>query len=254
MKDEFYIGYLDRGPTTLAGRTRRWVIGLACGWALLVVGLAVVQRRAEPGRFEFGETREFTGVLGANPIPRLRVVGPDGMATNYLLVGAGKFGLPDYARGHAGEEVRFRGTLIEKGSTRMIEMNDAKSFVVLRTGSSQGAAAGAPEAGRVEPLGSVNWTGELVDTKCWLGVMRPGAGKVHRACAVRCLSGGVPPGLLLRDGRGDGVVVLLAGPNGERAQVDPQWAGRELTVEGILELLDGTPVLRLKSCRLASGR
>ena len=35
--------------------------------------------------------------------------------------------------------------------------------------------------------------GEIVDSKRYLGVMNPGNGKVHRDCAVRCLSGGIPP-------------------------------------------------------------
>lgn len=38
--------------------------------------------------------------------------------------------------------------------------------------------------------------GEIVDSKCHTGVMNPGRGKVHRDCAVRCLSGGVPPVLI----------------------------------------------------------
>ena len=28
---------------------------------------------------------------------------------------------------------------------------------------------------------------------CFLGVMKPGRSKPHRACAVRCISGGIPP-------------------------------------------------------------
>ena len=52
-----------------------------------------------------------------------------------------------------------------------------------------------------------------MDTKCFLGVMRPATGKVHRGCAVRCLSGGAPPALLVRDEQGNGVALLLASLN-----------------------------------------
>jgi hypothetical protein len=40
--------------------------------------------------------------------------------------------------------------------------------------------------------------------------MNPGAGKVHRDCAVRCISGGIPPAFLVRDSSGNLVTLLLA--------------------------------------------
>lgn len=54
-----------------------------------------------------------------------------------------------------------------------------------------------------ESLGEFTLQGEIVDSKCYLGVMRPGNTKTHRACAVRCIAGGVPPVLLVRDAQGD---------------------------------------------------
>jgi hypothetical protein len=39
--------------------------------------------------------------------------------------------------------------------------------------------------------------------------MNPGNGKVHRDCAVRCLSGGLPPALLVRDASGAPRTVLI---------------------------------------------
>jgi hypothetical protein len=40
--------------------------------------------------------------------------------------------------------------------------------------------------------------------------MNPGNGKVHRDCAARCLSGGIPPALLVRDAGGSPRTVLIA--------------------------------------------
>jgi hypothetical protein len=34
--------------------------------------------------------------------------------------------------------------------------------------------------------------GEIVDPKCFFGAMNPGQGKIHKSCAIRCLSGGIP--------------------------------------------------------------
>ncbi len=61
-----------------------------------------------------------------------------------------------------------------------------------------------------ESLGEIQLTGEIVDSKCFFGVMNPGAGKVHRDCAARCISGGVPPAFLVRDSCGKTVTLLLA--------------------------------------------
>jgi hypothetical protein len=48
-----------------------------------------------------------------------------------------------------------------------------------------------PEAD--EPLGRWRLVGEICDGKCYAGVMRPGNGIAHLACADLCLLGGVPP-------------------------------------------------------------
>jgi len=42
-------------------------------------------------------------------------------------------------------------------------------------------------------LGTQTLVGEIVDSKCFLGVMNPGQLTTHRACAIRCISGGVRP-------------------------------------------------------------
>jgi hypothetical protein len=79
--------------------------------------------------------------------------------------------------------------------------------------------------------------------------MRPATGKVHRACAVRCLSGGVPPGLLIRQADGSAVVVLLTGRDGKLAY-DVEWAGRTVSASGRLQMRDGWVVLETDSLRL----
>ena len=63
-------------------------------------------------------------------------------------------------------------------------------------------------------LSTVRLRGEIVDSKCYLGVMNPGNGKVHRDCAVRCISGGAPPAFVARDASGKTQVLLLVGSDG----------------------------------------
>lgn len=39
---------------------------------------------------------------------------------------------------------------------------------------------------------------EIIDPKCYFGVI-PGKGKIHRSCAIRCISDGIPPVLATTD-------------------------------------------------------
>jgi hypothetical protein len=70
--------------------------------------------------------------------------------------------------------------------------------------------------------------GEIVDSKCHLGVMKPGEGPTHRDCAVRCLLGHITPMFLPRD----------AASIGRLALVDPD--GRPMTES--LETVAARPV------------
>lgn len=235
--DEFYVGYLAM-PRGLRHFTLGAVTVLALAVPAVVAALAAGQRPLPTGTFEFGVRRGFEGVLYEHPIPLLRVHGADGGASTMLLVGAGKAGLPEFAHGADGHRVRFAGSLIYREQMTMVEMNDPASFEVLDGGVS------TPRRG-IEVVGPITVVGELVDTKCYLGVMKPATGKVHRACAIRCLSGGVPPGVLVRTAGDDGVVFMLAGRDGSALDYDVQWAALTVTAAGTLELHDATPVIRI---------
>ncbi|MFO1512850.1 MAG: hypothetical protein U1F83_08070 [Verrucomicrobiota bacterium] len=64
-------------------------------------------------------------------------------------------------------------------------------------------------------LGKQTLLGEIVDSKCFLGVMNPGQLTPHRACAIRCISGGVPPVLLVRQQDGPAAYLLLVSADGK---------------------------------------
>ncbi len=233
MNDEFYIGY-DRSSPPVLARSTRWIAAAILLMALIVCGVAAaLQTPAESGTFEYGELRSFEGVLEATSLPLLRSTSDSGVVTRYLLVGSGKHGPPASLMALHGMRVRFKGTLIQKGSVSMIEVNDPESI------RSVGPAGPAPADTTIATTAAVSLVGELVDTKCYLGVMRPGTGKVHRACAVRCLSGGIPPGLRIRSSDGEEQVILLTGPAGERLRFDVEWAAREVRAVGKLTVQDG---------------
>jgi hypothetical protein len=45
--------------------------------------------------------------------------------------------------------------------------------------------------------------------------MKPGEGKVHRDCAIRCILGGIPPMMAVKNDRGEANYYILLGENGE---------------------------------------
>jgi hypothetical protein len=243
---EFYVGYLPIPPGL--GRRLRWlVLALLVVVPAVAVLISAAQQPFDSGTFEFGVFRPFEGVLLETPLPLLRVEEAGGTA-HLLLVGSGKFGLPAMARGHHGQRVRFEGSLIYRRGLTMVEMNSPETFKVLGPGPES-----TPKDASTE-LGEATLVGEIVDTKCFLGVMRPAVGKVHRACAVRCLSGGVPPGLLVRSPDGSGTVFLLAGPPGQALNLDVEWAGRAAEASGRLSLVGEVPLLQVNTLRLMEGR
>ena len=87
--------------------------------------------------------------------------------------------------------------------------------------------------------------GEIVDTKCYLGAMKPGRGKPHRACASLCIRGGIPAALLVRTKSGERRLVHLLDlqdqPLGREAL---DWVGDPVEVTGTLTRRDDRLFLR----------
>lgn len=207
---QLYVGWAARMPPGLARFVRARV---ACAGALLIAIAAALVASQAPfadSVHEFGIERELEGWIAERPYPRLRVArdGPEPVVS-YLLVARGKHGAAERLRGLDGARVKLRATRIYREAGAMLELSDAPLERV------EGAAP-AP-APRVEDLGERALSGEIVDSKCFLGVMKPGESKVHRACAARCLSGGVPPLFVVR-GRGRTSALLLTSASGEPAE------------------------------------
>jgi hypothetical protein len=217
---EFFVGYLPGIPPGIARTLRRAVTGLLFGAALLAIALTGSQRRFPPAFFEFAQVRDLEGIAEERPYPALLVArpgiaGPEPAYSRYLLVSLGKHGAAEEMAGLAGKRVQLRGKLIYRGGQTLVE-------VMPRTVSI--AAAAAPPPAFKTDLGPATLTGEIVDSKCYFGVMNPGEGKVHRDCATRCLAGGIPPALIVRQAGGRATVYVLADASG--GPVPPDWAAR----------------------------
>jgi hypothetical protein len=212
MSESFYIGYRTEMDGPLRRFTRRALLVLALLCLAVSLRIALAQRGFSNGVFEWGVEREFRGFVEDFPAPALLVERPGAAAANerfsrFLLVGFGKHGVGDRLNGLAGRRVALSGTLIARSGISMIELADAEPRVL--------DDDRPPPRPIEEDLGSFALEGEIVDSKCWLGVMKPGEWKPHRACAVRCIAGGVPPIFVVDRENGGSLQFLLVGSSGE---------------------------------------
>jgi hypothetical protein len=218
------------------GIRRRVTIGVAAIVALSLAVMTLVlafQRRLPASRFEYGVTRQMSGVLRRLPYPVLER--GDGRV---WLVGEGKFGAAASLALIADGGATVRGSIIQRGMHTMLEVHRAEPSTI-----GGEARRGPLPAPAVSEGAVVTLVGEIVDTKCFLGVMNPSEGAVHRDCAVRCLSGGIPPALAVRDGAGrEALVLLVSQTGGEMATRLASLAGQIVEVNGRL-LRDGPDLL-----------
>ena len=217
MNDEFYIGWEDKAPPCIGSRVRRAVGFLLTLAVVLGVLLAVGQRTIGVSVFEWGKVKGFSGILKSQPYPHLLVARPgvsDGQSafSSYYLVKPFKFGLDSETADRLdGKAVSLKGTLIYRGGQTMIEVV-ADS---IKQADAPEIKLSITQVASPVSLGEQTLIGEIVDSKCYLGVMNPGALTPHRACAIRCISGGIPPVLLVRQTNGPPLYFLLVSPEGK---------------------------------------
>jgi hypothetical protein len=213
MNDEFYIGWEAKAAPGIGKKLRKTVVVLLAFALLVPLVLAMGQRMIGASVFEWGIHKTFSGILQATPYPHLLVPRPGNVTgqerfSTYYLVAPWKFGLDRNAIApFDGKSVMLQGTLVYRGNQTMIEVQPGTIQVT--------NSASMPALPQTIQLGNQTLTGEIVDSKCFLGVMNPGQLTPHRACAIRCISGGVPPVLLVRQKDGPAVYLLLVSAEGK---------------------------------------
>ena len=243
--NDFYVGYLPKAPTALAGFVRKIIVVLSVVVVSMALMLVITQKPFANSTFEYGKVRSFEGVIRAQPFPTLLVarpgeIGQQDKYSRYLLVAPGKHGADDLVAGFDGKQVRLQGQLIYRDGGTMVEIVPNSIAMV-------GTAPAVQEIAR--DLGPVTVTGEIVDSKCYLGVMNPGQGKVHRDCAARCLSGGIPPIFIVTGGiTTDGhQQLLLVGPDGRALGRDAlrEFIAEPIQIQGELFETGSTHLLKV---------
>jgi hypothetical protein len=251
---EFYIGWEAKAAPGI-GRTSRRAIAFLFLLALSSAAiLACAQRLIGTSVFEWGKTKTFAGILKVEPYPHLLVPRPGQSAdlpsfSSYYLVAPWKFGLPkDKLAGFDSKPVSLKGTLIYRESQTMIEVQPDSIRIPSTNGFSAELSAQIINHKSELINSTVTLRGEIVDSKCFLGVMNPGRLIPHRACAIRCISGGVPPILLVQHKDGPSAMYLLVSDDGSPVNkqvldmvAEPVEITGELVQQGSLKILRANP-------------
>jgi hypothetical protein len=220
---DFYIGWMSAVPDSYAKHIKKVVFILIILVITTGIILALQQKKFSTANFEFGQLTEVKGIYQQFPVPSVKVIThQDAFGhSSYItipLVGYGKFG----AEGTIAElereknttldkkEVTFKGTLLySDGKTLLqIDKNDDPLLNVSAVNSSLQSD--------IKELGIVHLTGEVLDPKCYFGVMKPGQGKPHRDCAIRCIAGGMSPVFYVRNEKGEANYYLVLDATGKK--------------------------------------
>ena len=222
---EFYIGWQNKAPASFSRHIKKVIVILGCLLAITVVLLSLQQRKFSTASFEFGQLTQLKGIYQNQPVPSIKVITKKDAFGNSTfitipLVGYGKFGAEGTIAALEKErnlsldkkEITIKGTLLfSDGKTLLqIDKNDDPLVSVSTSTSHENVIS------NIEDLGAVELTGEILDPKCYFGVMKPGYGKPHRDCAIRCIAGGMSPVFCVRNEKGQANYYLLLGANGEK--------------------------------------
>lgn len=220
-EEPFYVGYLAAAPRQLTGFTRSAVVTLLVLVGCLMTGFALAQQTFGPSTYEYGVPRTLAGTLRTAPFPVLEVADSGETVRRYLLAAPGKFGAQIVAKSWDGRKVRLTGQLAYRGNGRLLEI----ATIAEAPGNP------APIQSPVD-LGVFRLDGEIVDSKCYMGVMNPGLGRSHRGCAARCLSGGLTPLFAARNLEGAAVDLIMVNERMEPLPSLDRAVGRPLTLTG----------------------
>lgn len=229
-RDPFYVGYL---PTPAPHRRFAKAAFLAVLLIAAGTGAMVAWLMDDPGDAVWAsEPSTITGALRLEPVTFIDT--DDGPV---LLVEIGKFGARDLSAFGDGAQVTATGLLLSRGEQRMMELVSADNAVA-PAGDSAVSTATTSEAR------SVTLTGEIIDTKCYLGAMKPGQGTTHAACGRLCIRGGIPAGFV---GVFEGEPLWAVIDPGEAGVISEELlsaVGDQATIEAQLLTIDGLDVLR----------
>ncbi len=253
---EYYVGWQDKMPDSYKKVVVRTVMIIAIVIPLFAFLLVSFQRPFNDHTFQLGSVSQLTGIYHSLPVPLLEVDDaqlPEGYSNHVLLVGFGKFGAEGIMNGIQSKEgslerkeITMQGTLIYGDGKTVFELTRKSKSLI-----SVNSDALLPEIEPVPVAKQFSAEGEILDPKCYFGVMKPGEGKIHRSCAVRCISGGIPP--VFRSGApGAYTYHIIVGSNGQKINKEIlDFVGIPVVIGGTAYAQNGWNVLKINSENLS---
>lgn len=97
--------------------------------------------------------------------------------------------------------------------------------------------------------GDVTVTGEIIDVKCYINGMQGGRGPEHEDCAIACIKGGLPVGIVDKNDK-TYMLVPAKGMKGANEALLP-FVAKNVTVKGTVKGKGGTDLLYYTSVEAA---
>ncbi|MFT6937068.1 MAG: hypothetical protein ACJA1N_001368 [Saprospiraceae bacterium] len=255
MKEKpFYIGWQNEMSPQHKSLLKRFLIPLFILIPVLIIGVVLSQRPFNNHQFELGNVKEFTGIYHAKPYPILEITEgdlPKDFSKFALLVGYGKFGAEgtmetieaQNGQSFDHKKITLKGSLIYGDGKIVIELTEQDNSLVEVHDERQPPS----KAIFTEEEGVL--VGEILDPKCYFGVMKPAVGTIHKSCAIRCISGGIPPVFRVQVNRsGDYDYYLVIDENGQEINKSIlPLIGKTLDLNGKLRTENGWKVLYVNS-------
>ena len=245
--DGFFVGWADT-PEADRRFFLRAGLGLTAAAGGIGLGLAALQRAPGPGRWDPDAVREWRGIVTAEPYAMLRTSDFGPLPRTALLSCLGKCGVSARIGAWAGQPVVVTGSLIQRGKHAMIAVDEVGDWI---RRDEHALVNPSLLFARPTPVGEVSLVGEILDSKCWFGAMRPAEGKVHKACAALCIRGGIPPAFFARGPNNQTALMIMTsggrahGPDLLGLVADAVRIDGQVSRMGDLLLLD-VPVSRIR--------
>ena len=244
--EEFYVPYIEGSLGMRTKRTLKRFVFIAL--FLLILGallFSYFQNTFKNSTFELTKSTEITGVYHESPYPMLRVQIDENTYKNIILLGFGKMGAHPFLkkiRKEAitlnGKTLKIEGNLIYYNGKTLLQITDDEKVIMINSSITK-----LPKS---KAISRMSFQGEIIDPKCYFGVMKPGFGKIHRSCAVRCISGGVPPILATSDTNNISQYFLITDMNGKPINNDIlPFIGKPSEITGIVEQLEDWYILKI---------
>ena len=255
--DSFYIGYLPKAPAEYRNFVRLIVFAILVVMYFTIIIVVTNQQKFSTGIFERNKLTELEGVLMLQPFPAIKTLYGKDLYGNPVvktipLVNYGKFGAEPVINSVVANNtsdlnklwIKVRGKLIYNKGITILELSEKEKSVLEVKTASKNQLDGIATS-KIKDHGGSTFYGQIIDPKCYFGVMKPGEGKPHSDCAIRCIAGGIQPMLMIRNEKGQETFFILLDTSGMPVNSRVlSYVGMPVEVSGKITKVDDWLILK----------